>query len=656
MLLAMPLRLRFLLAAAAVALAFAGAPSPAHAGINSWTPLGLDGGQVVSLAVSPAEPGLIYAGCFQGGVSRSTDAGATWAAPTGLRDFGIISQVIVDSRTPSTVYVLATHTFDLDNGLWKSTNGGETWIALDLPGNVLAVAVDSRRPATLYAGTLCDGLFKSTDGGRSWGVLSLPGTFFDALAVDPAQPSIVYVVADEDPPRVERSLDGGATWSDKDAGLPLGLGRIEPLEFAFDTSTVPSTVYVTIPIDSGPPLTFRSTDAGGSWHAAGPGGQPLAAGPGVIYAGSVKSVDRGATWTPVAAPPGGALALLVPPGSPKELFAGTPRGVWLSRDGGSSWQAASNGLTATGAYALAVDPANPEKLYAVAENAVQGSPTILVKSADGGASWHRAAPYSYSGFVAVDPVTPTTLYLTTELGLAKSLDEGVHWQMLGTDAQPLEIYALALDPVHSGTLYGGGVLGSASCSAFKSDDGGQTWSCLSLDQDDVLALAVAPSAPAVVYALTENYRVYQTSLFRSSDAGVTWTNISDHLHLYGHFYAMAVDPTDANRAYLLAAKGLFRSTDGGGSWTEADHGPPPIYYGGVPAVLAIDPHAPEIVYAAAVDFGVYRSTDHGRTWNPILDGFPGGFGFGGALVPDPGRPGRVYAGTADSGLLTYTAE
>jgi photosystem II stability/assembly factor-like uncharacterized protein len=211
--------------------------------------------------------------------------------------------------------------------------------------------------------------------------------------------------------------------------------------------------------------------------------------------------------------------------------------------------------------------------------------------------------------------------------------------------------------LQSGTLYGGGVLGSAPCSAFKSDDGGQTWSCLSLDQGDVLALAVAPSAPAVVYALTRNYRTNGTahaSMFRSPDAGVTGTNISDHLHLYGQFFAMAVDPTDANRAYLLAAKGLFRTTDGGSSWTEADHGPP-ITEGGFDAALAIDPHDPEIVYAAS-DFGVYLSTDHGRTWNPILTGFPDSFGFAGGLVPDPRRPGKVYAGTVVSGLLTYTAE
>ena len=638
-------------------LALAGAATPARAGIDSWTPLGLDGGWVFSLAASPAKPGLLYAGCLESGVSHSTDGGATWAAPSGSLDFGLVFDVIADPHTPSTVYVMATHTFDLDNGLWKSTDAGETWTELTVPGTVLALAVDSLRPASLYAGTL-GGVLKSTDGGSSWSVLNLhrDGTYFDTISVDPAEPSIVYAVAENANlgyyhPKIVRSLDGGTTWGDRDAGLPPNLG--ESSAFAFDTSTIPSTVYFTISFEDGTALTFRSTDAG--WRRSGPGGYPLAAGRGVIYAGSVKTVDGGATWTPIAAPPGGALALLVPPGSPKELFAGTQQGVWLSRDGGSSWQPASNGLTATGVDSLAVDPVHPERLYAVAENAVQGSPTNLVKSADGGATWHRAAPYSYLGFVALDPMTPTTLYVRDFLGLARSRDAGVHWKLLGTD-QCLEIDALALDPVRSGTLYGGGSLDCPiTCTVFKSDDGGQTWSCLSLEQDQILGLAVAPSDPAVVYALTKNFQPFQTSLFRSPDAGVTWTDISDHLHRYGDFFAMAVDPTDANRAYLLATKGLFFTTDGGSSWTEADRGPPPINPASIHITfLAIDPHEPEIVYAAS-DFGVYRSTDRGRNWNPILTGWPPSE-FPTTLVPDPRRPGKVYVGTSGHGLLTYTAE
>jgi photosystem II stability/assembly factor-like uncharacterized protein len=117
--------------------------------------------------------------------------------------------------------------------------------------------------------------------------------------------------------------------------------------------------------------------------------------------------------------------------------------------------------------------------------------------------------------------------------------------------------------------------------------------------------------------------------------------------------------------FLATASGIFGTTDGGQTWIERDHKLPLDQFSSntPPTALAIDPHSPNVVYTGGA-WGIYRSTNGGATWHPIVGGLPDfssgltndGVFTGGLLVLDPRQPGKLYAGTPFEGVYSYTVE
>lgn len=687
-------QVRTVLAPACVAAwLFAAAAGPVRAGVNAWTPIGPEGGNVDALALHPARPNVLFAGSLGGGVFRSTDGGATWAlASRGLTDFNV-SALAVDPQSPTTLYAAN------GDGVAKSVNSGATWslsgeAGYDLPAQSVVLAVDPHASSVVYAGSTV-GLFQSLDGGQSWNPIVSEGGF-PAVALDPARPGTVYAVVQFGSSHLLRSTDGGATWSEKDAGLPVaeialvgdpplvaGLGS--PVQLAVDAGTIPSTVLIAYLDTNGGSHTWRSRDAGESWQPSGPGGVPLALGEGVIYAGAYKSSDHGVTWQPAAVPPQPAIALLSVPGSAATVLAGTAgEGVWKSGDAAASWRSASAGLTATSPQVVAIDPLRPQVLYAAVLDSVRGPG--LLKSGDGGRHWRHVGPDGLlnvlldqntwrAANLAIDPATPTTLYCGNLTGGARSGDGGLTWEMLaGTvgDGACFEVDGLAIAPLASETVYATGGFGAGcACTAAKSTDGGQTWSCLGLPLTTAYGIWVAPSSPATLYAHGDYNRngAATLGLFRSADGGATWRESDTGVALWkqGDLLNLAVDPTDPNRVLVsisngfLNGWGLFRTTDGGTSWKQLPNVPS---QNGPCTALAFDPQRPATVYALCWS-GAYRSLDGGTSWSalhgngqPVPNPFTGGLPFSthGLLVVDPLQGGKLYAGTDSNGIYTYTVQ
>jgi photosystem II stability/assembly factor-like uncharacterized protein len=168
---------------------------------------------VSALAFAPTHPETIYAirGDLANGLStiyKSSDAGTTWQATTavpGIDAYGIDTALAVDPRDPETVYAA------VNARVLKTTNGGETWqgIAHGLPithtrgtchclsqGGVTTLAVDPRRSGTVYAALTQGGIYKSTNGGQTWTRALHTGLFLDAVAVDPAHPATIYAAGE----------------------------------------------------------------------------------------------------------------------------------------------------------------------------------------------------------------------------------------------------------------------------------------------------------------------------------------------------------------------------------------------------------------------------------------------------------------------------
>ena len=206
---------------------------------------------VSALAIAPTRPEAIYAitGDFANtsstpaagrtSIYKSTDAGTTWQATTVVRGSVAPTALAVDSRHPTTVYAA------IGAKVLKTTNAGETWqpIAAGLPiadtrgtchclsqGGVKALAVDPRRSGTVYAALTQGGIYKTTNGGQTWthttgcGVVNQqfsancrgPYLYLPIVAVDPARPATVYAAGQSgtgDRPRILRSTNGGRTWA-----------------------------------------------------------------------------------------------------------------------------------------------------------------------------------------------------------------------------------------------------------------------------------------------------------------------------------------------------------------------------------------------------------------------------------------------------------
>lgn len=149
----------------------------AVAGENVWTSNGPEGGTIRSLAIDPKNTQTIYAGTYGGGVFKSTNGGNAWTVVnSGLKEtMGIqelpphVYALAIDPTSSQTVYAGAYR-----GGVFKSTNGGKTWTAVNsglTNTNVWALAIDPVNSQTVYTGTE-GGVFKSTDGGGSWAAVN----------------------------------------------------------------------------------------------------------------------------------------------------------------------------------------------------------------------------------------------------------------------------------------------------------------------------------------------------------------------------------------------------------------------------------------------------------------------------------------------------
>lgn len=138
--------------------------APVEAGQNQWTSTGpANSGPIISLAVDPSAPETVYAGSgtsgmMPGTVFKSTNGGASWVPANNGLPSVFVRALVIDPQTPSTIYAGTGGTFigPVFRGMFKSIDGGMNWTPLATtpgPGSVTSVAMDPQNPATLYVGT-----------------------------------------------------------------------------------------------------------------------------------------------------------------------------------------------------------------------------------------------------------------------------------------------------------------------------------------------------------------------------------------------------------------------------------------------------------------------------------------------------------------------
>ena len=167
---------------------------PAAAGTNSWTAIGLVT-YPFAVAVDPSSPSTIYSvtGVNGNTVTKTTDGGGHWV---DLADFPLypVNSVVIDRRSPATIYVAGGDPWDVGWPIFKSIDGGTHWAAASNDGPVSVLAIAPSLSSTLYAGENHT-VFKSIDGGLSWAMRSggLTGFYVSSLAIDPTNADVVYI-------------------------------------------------------------------------------------------------------------------------------------------------------------------------------------------------------------------------------------------------------------------------------------------------------------------------------------------------------------------------------------------------------------------------------------------------------------------------------
>jgi photosystem II stability/assembly factor-like uncharacterized protein len=186
---------------------------------------GLDYGinsSINTIIAHPNEPSTLYAGTGSG-VFKSTNGGRSWTAiNNGLNDTRVIA-LVMDPSTPATLYA-ATQSFDTGNfGVYKTTDGGATWNlrknGMGSNATIVCLAIDPVSPSTLYAALQTSNangrVFKTTDGADNWTQVGtgVPSVGFNSLTVDPHNNATLYATALVSPAGIFRSVDSGATWN-----------------------------------------------------------------------------------------------------------------------------------------------------------------------------------------------------------------------------------------------------------------------------------------------------------------------------------------------------------------------------------------------------------------------------------------------------------
>src|SRR5947209_18559273 len=235
--------------------------------LNRWSSNGPDGANVLSLAVDRSNPAIIYAGTTNG-VFKSTDGGESW---TGSLPNIYVRIVAIAPSTPTTLYAAS------DRGIYKSTDSGGSWNAVNNglenqrgPINILAMAIDPTNPNIAYvAGPDIDdpsntykAIYKSTDGGTSWSITKHSIRYYaihNVLAIDPISPNIIYAAGSVGNGTVWKSIDNGRSWSIVDVGPDY---RSTVLSLVID----PTNTNVIYAGTSGQGL-YRSIDGGATWSA-----------------------------------------------------------------------------------------------------------------------------------------------------------------------------------------------------------------------------------------------------------------------------------------------------------------------------------------------------------------------------------------------------
>ncbi len=634
------------------------------------------GARVNTIAVHPTNENIIYVGFSTGGVFKTTDGGATWNPIFDDQLFLAIGDITLDPADPETVYVgtgdpnIGSYV-QIGDGLYKSTDGGETWSHLGLTEQriISKVVIDPTNSEIIYAACMGlpfernedRGLYKSSDGGQSWAqVLFLSDeSGITDLLINPEDPNILYaagwnrvrnnmesIVGGADG-KIYKSTDAGMTWTLLEGGLPQDpIGRIglamsgsDPnVIFASYTGNDQQLDNIYKSIDGGmnwtPLIDWETTNlsenalGGFGWYF----GQ-LRVNPEsdddlfVLGVDLWRSSDGGVTWQ-LATPQwwlydvhADKHDLVFAHGN---IYLGTDGGMYKSEDLALSWIDIEN-IPTTQFYRVAYNPHLPDWYFGGAQD--NGSSGGTSEQED----WLRI--YGGDGFQMIfHPTDPNITYAETQNGnfVVNTTGDWQDWQSadngLPDEDRRNWDTPWIISPHNPDVLYTG------TYRLLQSTNGAvPLWQPVSDDLTDgpgeearyhtVTTVHESPLVQGLIYVGTSDGNVW-----RVDDVDeLSWVDITDGI-ADRYVTDVKASPNFADHVYVTlsgykdndSSPHLFRSTDRGANWEAIDGNLPDL---ALNDVFVLPGHRDTVLFVAS-DGGVYGSMDSGENWERLGNNMP----------------------------------
>jgi photosystem II stability/assembly factor-like uncharacterized protein len=604
---------------------------------------------------------------------------------------GRATSIAVHPTDPNTVYLGTA-----GGGVWKTTNGGQSWTPLtDSQASLAtgAIAIDPNNPNTVYVGTgepdssvdsyYGQGLLKSTDSGATWTLIRTPFANGDtaadihSIAVQPGNSDVILVgdaLGAWNGTGLFRSADAGQTWAQVIS--PGGYAGVTSV--LFDVQN-PAIAYAAVggfyPTATG--TIYMSSDAGKTWASISGSSTSAVPAPSTVLRASLSETADGKTLFA---------------GFSNSNFSG-PGELYSTSNSGASWTNLSAGLTDALTWyenSVAVDPANSKVIYVVG--------TGLWASMDGGQTWTRVNNTIYADqHAVVFSKDGSRLFLADDGGIFVTTQPAVAnapFSSLNSTINTLTFYpgfsivpghpnsALAGSQDHGVNLYAGSLAWqSGEQSGFCGDGGGvyvdpqgkyayahcqggpanwaanatgdsvtTNWTSAQngINKSDrwpwVADIKGDPQAIANVYTGTQH-------LYQSTDNAALWTSISPDLTAGSSIITtIGVSPSDSNTIYTGAGDGTVSLTTNALAGTSATW----TTLTGLPnrtiSKIVVEPDSPKDVYLTVSGFDsghVFHSTNGGAAWTDISGDLPNTPV--NSILVDPGLLNTIYAAT-DTGV------
>lgn len=647
---------------------------------EEWTTQGPGniGARVNTIKIHPTDENIIYAGFSDGGVFKTTDGGASWNPIFDDQAFLSIGDIELDPQDPNIVYVgtgdlnISGYPF-IGDGLYRSTDGGDTWTNLGLEetriiSKIIIDPTNSNKIFTAAMGlpfqrTSDRGIYRSNDNGGTWEqVLFISdSTGISEMVMDPNDPQVLYAVGWDrirnnfesvikgEGAKVFKTTDGGDTWNILEGGLPNSATHSRMGITIHEND--PNILYVQY-VDGGSyqlEAIYKTEDAGISWNAIpideninglssnAMGGFGWYFGkirvnpndPNDIYLLGVdlwRTTDSGQNWVR-ATPPWWLydvhadkhdLTFLNDGG----VMLGTDGGIYKSDANNDTWEDIEN-IPTTQLYRVAYNPHSPDQYYGGAQD--NGS---MGGNANGINDWSRI--FGGDGFqMAFDPDNSNRFFVETQRGnISVTLDGGNDFEsgdngIENSDRRNWDMPYI-ISPHFSQILYSG------TYRVYSGAGDVPEWLPISEDLTDgpdassrynnITAIDESPLEEGLLYVGTGDGNVWRGDSF-----GGTWTSISDGLPDQ-YVTDLIGSPTDIDIAYVTFSgyrdndflPRIFRSGDQGNTWEEISNDLPDLAIN----ELAIVPATGDSVMFVATDGGVYGTVTAGDTWERLGNNMP----------------------------------